>query len=173
MRKNILLDGATVLLSDLGGIVEDNDIDGTINGAGDGMIVRHNTIRHGGEPADGKPGSAISIDGSGTPVVEGNEIIDSPYGIYISGGAKPQVSGNTIRGSVSVAIVVDRGTAPTISGNVIEGNATGIGVGGVTTTPVLSGNKLCDNERNLVVPDGSTLTLAGNTICGVAVTAAP
>ena len=37
----------------------------------------------------------------------------------------------------------------------------------------MTGNKLCENSTDLVVPDGSTLTLAGNTICGVAVTTAP
>jgi parallel beta-helix repeat protein len=175
MRKNTLLDGATVLLNDLGGIVEDNDIDGSISaGAGDGTIIRGNTIRGGGEPADGRPGSAIGITGSGTAIVEGNEIIDSPYGIDISGsGATPQVSRNTIRGSVTMAILVDRAAAPTISGNTIEGNGTGISVAGVTTTPVVTGNSFCDNQTDLRVPEGSTLTLDGNTICGVAVTAAP
>ena len=42
-----------------------------------------------------------------------------------------------------------------------------------TTTPVITGNTLCDNGTDLAVPDGSTLTLDGNTICGVAVSAAP
>ena len=166
IRKNTLLDGATVLLGDLGGIVEDNDIDGSVSGAGDGMIVRHNTIRGGGEPADGRPGSAIGITGSGSAIVEGNEITDSPYGIDVSGsGATPQIRGNAIHGSVSVAIVVERGTAPTIDGNAIEDNATGIEVRGTTTTPVIAGNSFCGNVTDLKVPDGSSLTLDGNTFC--------
>ena len=107
--------------------------------------------------------------------MDDNEIIDSPYGIDISGfGATPRISGNTIHGSTSAAIIVDVGTAPTIEGNVIEANATGIEVRSViATTPVITGNTFCGNETDLKVPDGSTLTLDGNTICGAAVTAAP
>jgi parallel beta-helix repeat protein len=167
IRKNTLLDGASILLNDAGGsIVEDNEIDGYISGAPDGTIIRDNTIRGGGEGGDGRPGSAIALDGSGTTIVERNEIIDSPYGIDISGsGATPQVSGNTVRGSTSTAILVDVGTAPTIEGNVIEANRTGIAVRGATTVPVITGNSFCDNETDLLVPDGSTVTLDGNTIC--------
>ena len=59
------------------GIVEDNDIVGWISGyAGDDTIIRGNRIRGGGEPertADQR--SAIGITGSGTAIVDGNEII--------------------------------------------------------------------------------------------------
>ena len=168
IRGNTLVDGATIVFADPGvsAIVDDNDIDGSIFGyAGDDTIIRNNRIRGGGEPHDGRPGSAIGITGPGTAIVEGNAIDDSPYGIDISGGAGPQVSGNTIRGSSSIAVTVDYGTAPTIDGNVIEDNATGIDVRGTRTTPSITGNTFCGNETDLAVPDGSTLTLDGNTIC--------
>lgn len=172
IRKNTLLDGATVLLGDSGGIVEGNDIDGSISGGGDGTIIRDNTIRGGGEPSDGRPGSAIAV--SGTAIVDHNEIVDSPYGIDITGsGATPQISRNTIRGSTSMAIFVDAGTVPTIDGNTIENNAIGIGVLRVTTTPILTDNTFCGNGTDLAVPDGSPLTLAGNTVCPDAASSAP
>ncbi len=174
IRTNTLLDGATVILGDVGGsIVEGNDIDGEISGVGDGTIIRGNTIRGGGEPSDGRPGSAIAI-GSGTAIVEDNEIIDSPRGIDISGSvATPRISGNTIHGSTEVAILVDLGTAPTIDANVIEGNRTGIEVRGADTTPVMTGNTFCGNQTDLKAPNGSTLTLDGNTICQPGVSDAP
>ncbi|MET0772239.1 MAG: pectinesterase family protein, partial [Candidatus Limnocylindrales bacterium] len=143
-RDNTLLDGAAILTTGFDGsaIVEGNDIVGWIS-AGDDTIIRHNTIRGGGEPTDGRPGSAIAI--SGTAIVEGNTIIDSPYGIDISARSTPRISGNTIRGSTTTAILVDSGTVPTIDQNTIEGNNTGIAVLGVNTTPVLTGNTFCDN----------------------------
>lgn len=163
MRKNTLLDGATVLLGDSGGIIEGNDIVGWIS-AGDDTIIRHNTIRGGGEPTDGRPGSAIAIAGSGTAIIEDNEIIDSPFGIDIWGSATPRISDNVIRGSTTTAILVDRGTAPTINGNIIEANGTGIDVR-IGAAPVLKDNEFCDNETDLKVPSDSTLTLEGNTVC--------
>jgi parallel beta-helix repeat protein len=170
MRTNRLLDGATVLLGVSGGIVEDNDIDGSIS-AGDGSIIRGNRFRGGSEGRDGRPASAIEIGGSGTAIVDHNEIIDSLYGIDIHGGATPQVTGNTIHGSTT-AILVDLGTAPTIEDNVIEGNGIGIGVR-TAATPVLTGNSFCDNETDLAVPADSTLTLDGNTVCTEAAPSAP
>jgi nitrous oxidase accessory protein NosD len=176
IRGNTLVDGAAIVFADPGvsAIVEDNDIDGRIFGpAGDDTIIRDNRIRGGGEPADGRPGSAIGITGPGTAIVEGNAIDDSPYGIDISGGAGPHVSGNTIRGSSFIAVTVDSGTAPTIDGNVIEDNAIGIDVRGVATTPVITGNAFCGNETDLKVPDGSTLSLEGNTVCEPGASDAP
>lgn len=173
MRKNALLEGATVLLGETGGIVEDNDIDGSIAGGGDGTIIRGNRFKGGGEGRDGRPGSAIEIGGSGTAIVDHNEIMDSPYGIDIHDSAKPQVSGNTIHGSTTVAIFVDSGTVPTIDDNTIEGNQTGVAVLGVNTTPVLTGNTFCENDTDLRVPDGSSVTLDGNTVCAEAASSAP
>jgi hypothetical protein len=174
MRKNRLIDGATVLLNDRGGIIEENEIDGSIGvSSGDGTIIRGNRMRGGGEGRDGRPGSAIEISGSGSAIVDHNEIFDSPYGIDIHGGAKPQVDGNTIRGSTTMAIFVDAGTVPTIVGNTIEQNAIGIGVRGVTTTPVLTDNTFCANGTDLGVPEGSAVTLDGNTICTDGASSAP
>jgi parallel beta-helix repeat protein len=176
IRGNALLDGADIVFADPGvsAIIEDNDIDGSIFGyAGDDTTIRYNHIRGGGEPHDGRPGSAIGITGSGTALVEGNDIVDSPYGIDVSGGARPQVSGNTVRGSASSAILVDFGTGPTIDGNIIEGNATGIEVRGATTTPVITGNSFCGNKTDLSMPEDSTLTLDGNTVCTDLASTAP
>jgi parallel beta-helix repeat protein len=168
IRGNTLLDGASIGWMDPGssGIVEDNDIVGFMGGyAGDGTIIRGNRIREGYQAGPGERGSAIRLTGSGTAIVEGNDIGDSQYGIDVTGsGGTPHITGNTIRGSAFAAIIVDRG-APTIDGNVLERNATGIEVIGATTTPVLAGNTFCGNGVDLAVPDGSTLTLDGNTIC--------
>jgi hypothetical protein len=164
IRRNRLLEGATVLLGDAGGIVEDNDIDGSITGAGDGMIVRHNTISGGGDPMDGHPAAAVHIDGKGTTIVEDNVVRDSPVGIDISGGATPRIKGNTIR-ATTTAILVDAASEPTIESNIIVEDATGIEVRGTTATPVMTGNKFCGNTTDLKVPAGSTLTLDGNTVC--------
>ncbi len=179
IRHNTLLDGAAIVITDpsASAIIEDNDIVGLISDyAGGETIIRNNHIRDapGEMNSDGRPGSAIGITGSGSAIVEGNEIIDSPYGIDISGsGATPQISGNTIHGSTSTAILVDVGTAPTIDGNTIEGNGTGITVRGVTTTPVVNDNAFCRNETDLKVPDGSTITLDGNTVCAGEGSASP
>lgn len=172
VRSNTLLEGAIVLLGDVGGsIVEDNDIDGSVASAGDGTIIRGNRFRGGSEGRDGRPASAIEISGSGTAIVDHNEIVDSLYGIDIHGGATPQVSGNTIHGSTT-AILVDLGAAPTIEDNIIEGNGIGIGVRSAAT-PVLTGNSFCDNETDLAVPADSTLTLDGNTVCRDGASSAP
>ena len=168
IRGNTLLEGAYITWAEPGssGTVEDNDIDGWISAgdAGDGTVIRGNRIR-GVFEADVERGSAIAISGSGTAIVEGNEISDSPYGIAVSGfGVTPEIRGNTIRGSTSVAIIVEDGAAPTIDGNTIEGNGTGIEVAG-TSKPVITGNNLCRNGTDLTVPEGSTITLDGNTVC--------
>ena len=42
-----------------------------------------------------------------------------------------------------------------------------------TTTPVITGNAFCGNETDLAVPDGSTLTLDGNTICQAGASESP
>ncbi|MCY7418487.1 MAG: pectinesterase family protein [Chloroflexi bacterium] len=172
IRGNTFLEGGFSWPdSGSGGIAEDNDIVGCIGvAAGNDPIIRGNRIQ-GGCGTD-PSSAAIGIGGPSAAVVVDNEITDSPYGIQVATGAKPQITGNTILGSSSAAIVVDNGAAPTIDGNIIEKNATGIEVLGAPT-PVMTGNTLCDNGTDLGVPDGSTLTLAGNTICGVAVSAAP
>jgi parallel beta-helix repeat protein len=165
---NTFLDGASILFAEFGSsaIVEDNDIDGSLGGyAGADTIIRNNRIREGYQAGPGERGSAIQLTGSGTAIVEGNEILDSQYGIDVTGfGGTPRISGNTIRGSEFAAIVVDNGTAPTIDGNTIEKNATGIEVLGASI-PVMTGNTLCENGTDLTVPDGSALTLDGNTVC--------
>ena len=140
IRGNTLLDGAAHRLARSRGssaIVEDNDIVGWIGvDAGDDTIIRDNPIRGGGEPADGRPGSAIGISGSGSAIVERNEIIDSPYGIDISRVRRDAADQRQHHhGSISAAILVDLGAAPTIDGNTIERNATGIEVRGVPRRP--------------------------------------
>ena len=39
--------------------------------------------------------------------------------------------------------------------------------------PSITGNTFCDNETDLMVPDGSTLTLDGNTVCQAGASDAP
>jgi parallel beta-helix repeat protein len=163
---NTLLDGAGIVWGESGssGTVEDNEIVGCITAGDDNdIIIRGNRIQ--GPCAEDPGTAAIIIESTSAVVVVDNEISDSPYGIQVASGSSPEISGNTIRGSDLVAIVLDNGTSPTIDGNTIEGNATGIAVRGATATPTLTGNTFCGNEEDLVVPDGSELTLEGNTVC--------
>ncbi len=174
---NTFTDGAILLWAGTGagGIAEDNHItDGLIViDEGAHPLVRGNEVRQPriADAITGEPGAAIQI-GFGTPIVEGNTISDSQYGIELMIGAKPQITGNTVTGSVNAAIVVNVAADPAITGNVIERNTTGIEVVG-TSTPILTNNKFCGNVTDLTVGEGSTLTLAGNTICGVAISMAP
>jgi len=137
IRGNTFLDGAAIRWDSTGsgGLAEENDIDGWIGvDELNHPVIRGNHIRHGGvpDPGSGYRGAAIKISSGARPVVEDNEITDSPYGIEVAGsGAAPVIRGNTIRGSGNVAIIVDNGAAPTIDGNVIEGNATAIEVLGL------------------------------------------
>ena len=178
IRSNTFLDGAAIRWDSTGsaGIAEDNDIDGWIGvDEYNDPTIRGNRIRGGDipDPSAGYRGAAIKISGGAKPVVEDNEIVDSPYGIEVHGlGADPEIRGNTIRGSTSVAIIVENDAAPTIDGNVLQRNATAIEVDG-TSTPVMTGNSLCGNETDLQVPDGSTLTLEGAAGMCVAATTQP
>ena len=177
IRTNTVLDGGSIVFggADVGGIADGNHIiDGWIViDEGAHPIVRENEVTqpHVPDAGTGDRGAAIQI-GLGTPLIEGNTISDSPYGIELKLGAKPQITDNSILGSSGAAILVSVAADPAITGNVIERNTTGIEVVG-TSTPILTNNKFCGNVTDLTVGEGSTLTLAGNTVCGVAVTAAP
>jgi hypothetical protein len=177
IRGNTFLEGAGLRWEDggSGGILEDNDISGWIGidastAAANDPIIRGNRIRQGSGPG----GAAIEIAAGAMPWVEANEITDGAIGILLTGsGAEPDIEHNTIRGMSAAGIRVASGASPSIEGNTIEANATGIDVQGVTTTPVIAGNLFCGNETDLAVPDGSTLTLDGNTICQPGASDAP
>lgn len=173
--NNTFRDDAGILLAEYGSsaIVEDNDIEGSIGGyVGADSIIRGNRIRTGYQAGPGERGSAIQLTGAGAALVEGNVISDAQYGIDVSAlGGSPRISGNTISGSTIAAISVASGD-PVVDGNAIEGNATGIEVLG-RGTPALTNNRFCDNGTDLVVPEGSDLTLDGNTVCASAASTAP
>ena len=80
--------------------------------AGDDTIIRDNRIRGGGEPRDGRPGSAIGITGRAPPSWTATRSPTVHTGSMSRAGARPQVSGNTIRGSSSAAIIVDHRRGP-------------------------------------------------------------
>jgi parallel beta-helix repeat protein len=175
IRGNTLLDSAALLWNEggSGGIVEDNDISGWIGvddggGAANDPIIRSNRIRGGGagDAAGQFFGVAIGIAGAATPLVEDNEIVDSATGILVTGaGAEPDIQSNTINGMTGFGIWITSGASPSIESNTIEDNRTGVAVGRDPSTATLSGNTFCGNEQDLDVPDGSDLTLDGNTVC--------
>ena len=133
--------------------LEGNDLIGVLVQGGS-PIVRGNTLHNpgfvpGSEQDASEEEMAIEIV-FGEPLIVGNVIREHDVGISLSGG--------------STAIIQD---------NAIEANTTGITVVGPKTLPILTGNAFCGNATNLDVPDGSTLTLDGNTVCGVAPSPAP
>jgi hypothetical protein len=169
IRNNVLLEGASLWWDDAGsgGSAVDNDITGFIEiGAGNDPVVRENRIRQQGANGHSRrAGGAIGLAGGSTPRIESNQIVDSITGIVVTGGSgAPEIRGNTIRGSTSSAIVLSPGAAPVIADNTIEDNATGVSVRGPSTV-TLSGNTFCGNEQDLEVPEGSELTLEGNSVC--------
>jgi parallel beta-helix repeat protein len=169
IRGNTFLETAAVRwdATGSGGLMEDNDITGWIGvDESNDPVLRDNRIRGGDTDPFGRyHGAAIGIASGATPLVEDNEIEESSVGITVSGlAAEPTLRGNTIRGTSDRAIVVESGAAPAIDENVIEDNVIGIEVQGASE-PTLSGNTFCGNRQDLVVPDGSDLTLDGNTVC--------
>jgi len=126
-----------------------------------------------------------SVSAGIDPVIAGNTIKASSYGIRSLRDASPVIEGNDISGAAvagikmdslhatvsgnrlhdnAIGIHVDGAAAPSIAGNAIEGNTTGISAS-MNATPVISDNRLCGNQVHLAVPEGSTLTLDGNTVC--------
>jgi parallel beta-helix repeat protein len=107
------------------------DTDGT------GITVRDNVVR-----GEDEFGVGVYL-GSGSPVVENNDISGARVGITVPGGG-----------------------SPTIRGNEIKDNGTGISVAHSTAAPIIEDNRFCGNEQDLVTPEGPTLTLdPSNVIC--------
>lgn len=174
MRRNRLLESAALLWEgDSGGLAEDNDISGWIGIAQGDPVVRGNRIRGGRDgsirlggigPRHAGPGTAISITG-GTPTIESNDVMDSTTGILVSGfDGEAAIAQNTITGMSSFAIRVSFGTFPSVEENIIEDNATGVAAMEPSWTD-LRGNTFCGNAQDLMVVEGSALTLDGNTVC--------
>ena len=65
------------------------------------------------------------------------------------------------------------GATPTIESNEFTGNAIAIEVADLESAPAIKDNSFCGNGTDLDIPDGSILTLDGNTVCAVAPSAAP
>ena len=103
----------------------------------DGFTIRDNIVRGTGGLEDG------ILLGPGAPVIEGNVISDALVGITVLDGG-----------------------APMITGNQLERLGVGIRVDGTLGAPVIEGNRFCGNEQDLVVPEGSGLTLdPSNEVC--------
>jgi hypothetical protein len=100
-------------------------------------------------------------------VIRDNIVSSSPdyvAGINLAPGA-PTVEGNVVTGA-TIGVLVPEGATPTITGNELEGMRVGISVIGDETVAVIEGNRFCDNEQDLRVPEGSSLTLdASNEVC--------
>jgi hypothetical protein len=102
----------------------------------DGFTVRDNIVHGAGNPEGG-----IFI-GPGAPIIEGNVISDAPVGITVLDGDAPMIT----------EYLLDERYP--------------IDVDGATGTPVIEGNRFCGNDQDLVVPEGSALTLdPSNEVC--------
>ena len=133
-----------------------------------------------GNTVAGAAGTAISTEAAADVRIERNDLIDNRIAVSMRGGSvrDNSLSGNelgiNLNGSAEVAgnRIVDGGTGlganmgtPAITDNEITGNDLGVLVI-VGSNPVLSGNTICDNDRNLVVPDGAQPPdTAANEIC--------
>jgi parallel beta-helix repeat protein len=73
------------------------------------------------------------------------------------------IEGNTITGGMAGLMLAS--DAVRAEGNTITGALRGIVVTG-DAAPTITGNSFCDNEQDLVGPEGSTLTLdPSNEVC--------
>ncbi len=139
--RNTITDGGIIEPSLIGSgtvLIAENDVAVIeIVGSSDGFTIRDNTVH------DPRPGGSGIVLGTGAAIVEGNSISDLRTGI-----------------------VVPEGASPTITGNRLEGLNTGIRIDGAGSGTVIEGNRFCGNEEDLVVPEGSTLSLdESNVIC--------
>jgi hypothetical protein len=145
-----------VIVAGSTGIFEGNDLAaGALEIAeGSDVVVRDNTLG----------GLGVTVIGEGTTAsITGNMVTSSQSGIHVGPGAEATIEGNTITGSSNgPALASD---AVRAEGNTITGARTGITVAG-DATPTITGNSFCDNEQDLVVPEGSTLVLdPSNEVC--------
>ncbi len=171
-------------ISDGGGIVIEDALDSTI--ARDNTIerarlhgidilaaghptVEHNTIRQ-------AESSGIAIGHSRSlgvdPIVRGNTITDSSFGISVAQLAEPTVEANLLqRNGVGISSAVSDATfrsnqisdggvgmalvrhAPRVNDNTIECNVIGLVVE-IGTWPRFSGNVVCDNDSDVWLAEG-------------------
>jgi parallel beta-helix repeat protein len=146
-----------VIVAGSTGIFEGNDLAAGALEIRDGsdVVVRDNTLG----------GLGVTVMGEGTTAsITGNTVTSSQMrGIDVGPGAEATIEGNTITGgSAGLALASD---AVRVEGNTITGARTGILVTG-DAAPTITGNSFCDNEQDLVVPEGSTLVLdPSNEVC--------
>jgi hypothetical protein len=121
---------------------------------GSDVVVRDNTIG----------GRGVKVSGEGTSAsITGNKVTSSPWGIDVGPGAEATIQGNTITGGAAGLVLAS--DAVRAEGNTITGVQNGIVVNG-DAAPTITGNSFCDNEQDLVVPEGSTLVLdPSNEVC--------
>ena len=120
----------------------------TVYSAGDGAVIRDNTI-------SGALSIAIFAAGRGNYHVEGNIVTGAGGGGIVVGhhlteGIDPVVQGNTIRGS-RIGIQVGSAAAPYVAGNTIELNETGLLTGSESAGLVAEDNDFADNVVAIVI----------------------
>jgi hypothetical protein len=155
-----------------------NDLE---NGFGNAITVDSNDVKIRGNQIVTPPppgtflGAAIStVDGPGTVLIEGNQVLDRwSAGIHTQGSNKT-VRRNHVSGS-SIGIESSVGS-PTIVGNLVTGNFTGINVvgdGGVVTGNAAYGNNVGIEVRHNSSDPGlfrlQSNNLFGNSGCGIEV----
>jgi parallel beta-helix repeat protein len=109
-------------------------------------------------------GTGVKVSGEGTTAsITGNVVTSSSTGIDIGREAEATIEGNTITGGFAGLVLAS--DAVRAEGNTITGARNGIRVTG-DAAPTITGNSFCDNEQDLVVPEGSTLVLdPSNEVC--------
>lgn len=112
--------------------------------------------------------SGIHVDGSATPVIEGNTITGSTgNGVYLAANTRATVRENRIEGNGGSGIHVRDNAEPEISGNVICSNAeNGIFSCGDSSGRVLN-NEISENgHKGIYVLENAAPFIDGNTIFG-------
>lgn len=146
--------------------IEGNAITGPISVSGGGSA----TLR--GNRIEG--GSGIDVAGRDTSaVIDGNEILGLGVGVMV-GGSNVSITDNHIHGKrTGIEATFQAGTDVVITGNTITDNGVGLQLRTATADPTLTGNTFCGNEQDLVVPDGSPVSLDGNTVCAPGTSVTP
>jgi nitrous oxidase accessory protein NosD len=146
----------TVTLAGSTGTFQGNDLaDGAlVINEGSDVVVHDNTGGRQGIKVSGEDTTVSFTDNTVTPNVTG---------IQVGPGAEATIEGNTITGGMAGLMLAS--DAVRAEGNTITGALRGIVVTG-DAAPTITGNSFCDNEQDLVGPEGSTLTLdPSNEVC--------
>lgn len=194
LRGNHLTQGLIQFLGQSGGLVEDNEIGGTVLPllkieGGANPTVRHNRFQ-GGKRAMADYGAGITVDRDGRGVIEDNEfsgmdgpaiesrdggnptvrantIHDNASGIQIVSGGQGEFEANEVTACRGIALLIEGDSHATLRRNHVHDNAhTGIGIkdGG---SGLLEANEIVGNAKAGVgIQAANNPILRGNRITG-------